>query len=142
MTKHIFDCIDAHTCGNPVRLILSQKPDLAGSSMSQKRSDFIKNFDWIRKSLMFEPRGHDIMSGGMIFPPNDPNNDFDWTFNYNSTRSVNTGPTFAYEGIQYLYTEASNSNHPSKRSSIISPCLNLSQYNKLSFKWINHYKNP
>ena len=53
MTKHIFDCIDAHTCGNPVRLILSKKPDLAGSSMSQKRSDFIKNFDWIRKSLMF-----------------------------------------------------------------------------------------
>ena len=76
MTKHIFDCIDAHTCGNPVRLILSQKPDLAGTSMSQKRFDFIKNFDWIRKSLMFEPRGHDIMSGGMIFPPNDPNNDF------------------------------------------------------------------
>ena len=36
MTKHIFDCIDAHTCGNPVRLILSKKPDLAGSSMSQK----------------------------------------------------------------------------------------------------------
>ena len=50
MTKHIFDCIDAHTCGNPVRLILSQKPDLAGTSMSQYRSDFIKNFDWIRKS--------------------------------------------------------------------------------------------
>mgnify|MGYP001253484822 FL=1 len=80
MTKHIFDCIDAHTCGNPVRLILSQKPDLAGTSMSQKRSDFIKNFDWIRKSLMFEPRGHDIMSGGMIFPPNDPNNDFSILF--------------------------------------------------------------
>ena len=80
MTKHIFDCIDAHTCGNPVRLILSKKPDLAGSSMSQKRSDFIKNFDWIRKSLMFEPRGHDIMSGGMIFPPNDPNNDFSILF--------------------------------------------------------------
>ena len=80
MTKHIFDCIDAHTCGNPVRLILSQKPDLAGSSMSEKRSDFIKNFDWIRKSLMFEPRGHDIMSGGMIFPPNDPNNDFSILF--------------------------------------------------------------
>ena len=80
MTKHIFDCIDAHTCGNPVRLILSKNPDLAGTSMSQKRSDFIKNFDWIRKSLMFEPRGHDIMSGGMIFPPNDPNNDFSILF--------------------------------------------------------------
>ena len=90
MTKHIFDCIDAHTCGNPVRLILSQKPDLSGTSMSQKRSDFIKNFDWIRKSLMFEPRGHDIMSGGMIFPPNDPNNDFSILF-FAFTELVDTG---------------------------------------------------
>ena len=59
----------------------------------------------------------------------DPNNDFDWSFNYNSTPSVNTGPSIAFEGIQYLYTEASNNNHPSKTASIISPCLNLSQYN-------------
>ena len=76
MSKYIFDCIDAHTCGNPVRLILSEKPDLKGTSMSQKRLDFINNFDWIRRSLMFEPRGHDMMSGGMIFPPHNPDNDF------------------------------------------------------------------
>ena len=68
MSKHIFECIDAHTCGNPVRLILTEKPDLEGISMSEKRLDFLKKFDWIRKSLMFEPRGHDMMSGGMIFP--------------------------------------------------------------------------
>ena len=69
----------------------------------------------------------------------DPNNDFDWSFNYNSTPSVNTGPSIAFEGIQYLYTEASNNNHPSKTASIISPCLNLSQYNNpiLVFIYIN-----
>ena len=76
MSKHIFECIDAHTCGNPVRLILTEKPDLEGISMSEKRLDFLKKFDWIRKSLMFEPRGHDMMSGGMIFPPQDSKNDF------------------------------------------------------------------
>tara|TARA_B100001287_G_scaffold149553_2_gene125920 strand:- start:2808 stop:3815 length:1008 start_codon:yes stop_codon:yes gene_type:complete len=76
MSKHIFECIDAHTCGNPVRLILSEKPILKGISMSEKRLDFLKNFDWIRKSLMFEPRGHDMMSGGMIFPPQNSKNDF------------------------------------------------------------------
>jgi len=76
MSKHIFECIDAHTCGNPVRLILTEKPDLEGISMSEKRLDFLKKFDWIRKSLMFEPRGHDMMSGGMIFPPHDSKNDF------------------------------------------------------------------
>ncbi len=32
-------------------------------------------FDWIRKGLMFEPRGHDMMSGAMLFPPHDPEND-------------------------------------------------------------------
>ena len=42
MSKHIFECIDAHTCGNPVRLILSKKPSLKGNSMSEKRLDFLK----------------------------------------------------------------------------------------------------
>ena len=80
MDKHIFQCIDAHTCGNPVRLILSEKPKLKGDSMSEKRLDFIKNHDWIRKSLMFEPRGHDMMSGAMIYPPKNPENDFSILF--------------------------------------------------------------
>jgi len=80
MDKHIFQCIDAHTCGNPVRLILSEKPELKGDSMSEKRLDFIKNHDWIRKSLMFEPRGHDMMSGAMIYPPKNHENDFSILF--------------------------------------------------------------
>ncbi|HRG79141.1 MAG TPA: 4-hydroxyproline epimerase, partial [Cyclobacteriaceae bacterium] len=31
--------------------------------------------DWIRKGLMFEPRGHDMMSGSILYPPSDPVND-------------------------------------------------------------------
>tara|TARA_B100000900_G_scaffold66280_3_gene51503 strand:- start:3679 stop:4686 length:1008 start_codon:yes stop_codon:yes gene_type:complete len=80
MNSYIFECIDAHTCGNPVRLILSNKPSLKGESMSEKRQDFIKNHDWIRKSLMFEPRGHDMMSGGFIYPPENSENDFSILF--------------------------------------------------------------
>ena len=37
--------------------------------MSDKRMDFINNHDWIRKSLMYEPRGHDGMSGAFLYPP-------------------------------------------------------------------------
>jgi 4-hydroxyproline epimerase len=37
--------------------------------MSERRQDFMARFDWIRKSLMFEPRGHDMMSGGFLYPP-------------------------------------------------------------------------
>lgn len=64
-----FFCIDAHTCGNPVRLVTSGHPQLRGDSMGEKRLDFIKRFDWIRKALMFEPRGHDMMSGAFLYPP-------------------------------------------------------------------------
>ena len=70
-----FHCIDAHTCGNPVRLVADGGPELDGSNMSEKRQHFLSEFDWIRKGLMFEPRGHDMMSGSILYPPHDPNND-------------------------------------------------------------------
>lgn len=69
MRKVTFSCIDGHTCGNPVRLITSGHPNLKGKTMSEKRQHFMAEFDWIRQSLMFEPRGHDMMSGAFIYPP-------------------------------------------------------------------------
>ena len=69
MNKGTFFCIDAHTCGNPVRLVTSGHPNLIGQTMSAKRQDFLDNYDWIRTGLMFEPRGHDMMSGAFIYPP-------------------------------------------------------------------------
>lgn len=73
--KHIFECIDAHTCGNPVRLVKEGGPVLQGNSMSGKRQHFLKEYDWIRTGLMFEPRGHDMMSGSILYPPHDAAND-------------------------------------------------------------------
>lgn len=73
--KHIFECIDGHTCGNPVRLVKKGGPELAGKNMSEKRQHFLKQFDWIRTGLMFEPRGHDMMSGSILYTPHDPEND-------------------------------------------------------------------
>ena len=67
MKAHIFRCIDAHTCGNPVRVVTEGAPVLYGNTMSERRQDFLKNHDWIRNSLMFEPRGHDMMSGSLIY---------------------------------------------------------------------------
>ena len=46
-----------------------------GANMSEKRQHFLAEFDWIRKGLMFEPRGHDMMSGSILYPPSDPEND-------------------------------------------------------------------
>jgi 4-hydroxyproline epimerase len=76
MNKGTFVCIDAHTCGNPVRVVKEGGPNLKGSTMSEKRQHFLQDYDWIRTGLMFEPRGHDMMSGSILYPPHDPANDF------------------------------------------------------------------
>jgi len=80
MARSKFVCIDAHTCGNPVRVVTKGYPDLVGKTMSEKRQHFLKEFDWIRKGLMFEPRGHDMMSGSMLYAPHNPENDFSILF--------------------------------------------------------------
>jgi 4-hydroxyproline epimerase len=69
MNPHTFFCIDAHTCGNPVRVVAGGTPALVGASSSERRQYFLKNYDWIRTGLMFEPRGHDMMSGSILYPP-------------------------------------------------------------------------
>ena len=76
MARSIFDCIDGHTCGNPVRVVKTGHPPLVGKTMSEKRQHFIQEYDWIRKGLMFEPRGHDMMSGSFLYPSHNPENDF------------------------------------------------------------------
>ncbi len=75
MAVKTFFCIDAHTCGNPVRLVAGGGPILEGANMSEKRQHFLREYDWIRRGLMFEPRGHDMMSGSILYPPHDPAND-------------------------------------------------------------------
>lgn len=70
MARHSFFCIDGHTCGNPVRLVTGGSiPVLRGATMFEKRQHFLAEHDWIRRSLMFEPRGHDMMSGSILYPP-------------------------------------------------------------------------
>jgi len=73
--RSTFFCIDGHTAGNPVRLVAGGAPLLRGSSMAERRLDFLQRFDWIRTSLCFEPRGHDMMSGGFLYPPTQPESD-------------------------------------------------------------------
>jgi 4-hydroxyproline epimerase len=66
---HTFFCIDGHTCGGPVRLVTGGAPALEGVTMSERRTDFVERHDWVRTALMFEPRGHDAMSGAILYPP-------------------------------------------------------------------------
>ena len=75
MARHSFFCLDGHTCGNPVRLVAGGGPLLQGSTMMERRAHFLAEYDWIRKGLMFEPRGHDMMSGSILYPPTRPDCD-------------------------------------------------------------------
>jgi 4-hydroxyproline epimerase len=70
MARSTFFCVDVHTCGNPVRVVTGGSiPALKGATMFDRRQHFLKEHDWIRTGLMFEPRGHDMMSGSILYPP-------------------------------------------------------------------------
>ena len=75
MAVYTFSCLDGHTCGNPVRLVSGGGPRLEGATMLERRAHFLKDYDWIRTGLMYEPRGHDMMSGSILYPPTRPDCD-------------------------------------------------------------------
>lgn len=67
--KRSFFCIDSHACGNPVRVVVGGAPLLPSLPMAERREIFVREHDWVRTALMFEPRGHDVMSGVVLYPP-------------------------------------------------------------------------
>jgi 4-hydroxyproline epimerase len=78
--KSTFFCIDGHTCGNPVRVVAGGAPVLQGANMIERRAYFEREFDWIRTALMFEPRGHEVMSGSILYPSTRPDCDISILF--------------------------------------------------------------
>ena len=74
--RRSFFCIDSHACGNPVRVVAGGAPLLPSVSMAERREIFVRDHDWVRTALMFEPRGHDIMSGVIIYPSTREDCDF------------------------------------------------------------------
>ncbi len=75
--------IDAHTAGEPLRIISGGFPSIEGKTILEKRRFTKQNFDHLRKSLMWEPRGHADMYGCIITPPVTPNADFGVLFTHN-----------------------------------------------------------
>ncbi|WP_396333908.1 4-hydroxyproline epimerase [Burkholderia anthina] len=68
MARNTFFIVDSHACANPVRVVAGGAPLLPNVSMAEKRIIFLEKFDWVRRGLMFEPRGHDAMSGSILYP--------------------------------------------------------------------------
>lgn len=71
----VFTTIDTHTGGNPTRTVISGLPKLEGRTMAEKMLHMKEEYDWIRTLLMYEPRGHDVMSGALLVEPCHPEAD-------------------------------------------------------------------
>lgn len=69
MASHTFFCIDAHTCGEPVRIVAGGAPFIPAATAMERRTIFAAQYDWIRTALVYEPRGHDLMAGTVLYPP-------------------------------------------------------------------------
>lgn len=63
--------IDSHTGGEPTRMIYQGFPELAGNTVAEKLDDFKQNYDYLRKSVILEPRGSEVMVGALLVPPSD-----------------------------------------------------------------------
>ncbi|MFV0478149.1 MAG: proline racemase family protein [Parahaliea sp.] len=66
--------IDSHTGGEPTRLVVSGGPDLGSGSMAGRLAILRRDHDWLRRSLVNEPRGSDVMVGALLCAPTDPAN--------------------------------------------------------------------
>jgi len=71
-----FSCIDTHTGGEPTRTIIGGLPRIPGDTIVDKMTHLKENMDWIRTALMYEPRGHSVMSGVVLTEPIHPEADF------------------------------------------------------------------
>jgi len=83
--------IDAHTGGEPLRIILDGFPDIQASSILELRRVVRDQYDHLRTALMFEPRGHADMYGCLVTPPMTSEADFGVLFMHNEGYSSMCG---------------------------------------------------
>jgi proline racemase len=89
--NHVIETIDAHAAGEPLRIITAGAPDLAGATMLARRRAMAAEHDAIRRTLLFEPRGHADMYGAVLTPPVTPGADFGVLFLTNEGYSTMCG---------------------------------------------------
>lgn len=83
--------IDAHTEGEPLRVVLDGFPEIEGDTILDRRRFASRHFDSLRTALMWEPRGHADMYGCMVGPPATADADFGVLFIHNEGFSTMCG---------------------------------------------------
>ncbi|MEJ2540389.1 MAG: proline racemase family protein [Gemmatimonadota bacterium] len=87
----LLDCLDLHTEGEPLRVILSGFPLPEGDTVLARRRDARARLDHLRRALLWEPRGHADMYGALVVPPERPDSDFGVLFLHNDGYSTMCG---------------------------------------------------
>jgi len=85
------ETIDAHAAGEPFRVILRGFPEIPGSTILERRRFVAERLDGLRRALMWEPRGHADMYGGIVTPPATPDGDLGVLFVHNAGLSTMCG---------------------------------------------------
>jgi len=87
----VITTIDTHAAGEPLRIVTGGLPPLQGNTILEKRRYMQQHLDYIRKALMWEPRGHRDMYGCILTPPVTPEADFGVLFMHNEGYSTMCG---------------------------------------------------
>lgn len=124
-------CIDMHTGGEPLRVIVDGFPPLKGDSVLDFRNDVKTHHDYLRKALMHEPRGHADMYGCLLVPPNDSEGDFGILFLHNEGYSTMCG--HAIIAITKLAVEMGwvDIQEPETKVLIDAPCGRITAFAKI-----------
>ena len=67
-----FQVIDSHTGGEPTRVVIDKIPGLGSGNMRELRDEFALKCDWLRASLLSEPRGFEAMVGALLLDSEEP----------------------------------------------------------------------
>ena len=89
--RNIITCIDAHTVGEPLRIVTSGFPPIPGDTILEKRAYVKEHLDHLRKLIMLEPRGHSGMYGCILTRPVTEDGDFGVLFTHNEGLSTMCG---------------------------------------------------
>ena len=120
-----------HTGGEPLRVIVDGFPKMEGNSVLEYRNYVKENYDYLRKALMHEPRGHADMYGCILLPPNDDEGDFGILFLHNEGYSTMCG--HAIIAISVLAVEMGwvEKTSPETHIKIDAPCGRIHSFVKV-----------
>ena len=83
--------LDAHTAGEPLRLIIDGFPEPEGETMLERREWLREHHDDLRRAIMLEPRGHADMYGALLTRPERAGSDAGVLFMHNEGYSTMCG---------------------------------------------------